>query len=46
MAARDSHSGRRRWTLLGTANMQDGDQPVYLPMTMDTVRFVATDFDP
>ncbi|MCJ1476807.1 Exocyst complex component 4 [Lambiella insularis] len=37
-ATQESNTRRRRWTLLGTANMQDGDQPVYLPMNKDTVR--------
>ncbi|MCJ1394198.1 Exocyst complex component 4 [Xylographa bjoerkii] len=37
MAAQDARTGRRRWTLVNAANMQDGDQPVYLPMTKETV---------
>ena len=33
---RAAHRGRR-WTLVNAANMQDDDQPVYLPMTKDTI---------
>ncbi|MCJ1247248.1 Exocyst complex component 4 [Trapelia coarctata] len=35
----DSRTGRQdlRWTLVNAANMQDGDQPVHLPMTNETV---------
>lgn len=41
----DSRTGRQdlRWTLVNAANTQDGDQPVHLPMTKETVGYVSAD---
>jgi exocyst complex component 4 len=39
VAKQNSRGGSQehRWALVNAANMQDGDQPVHLPMTKDTV---------